>query len=58
MITPNQYLGSLVAALALILGACSQQAPPETGTLDIDSSGAQIVTSTPARYNSVGRFGS
>ena len=48
MITPNQYLGSLVAALALILGACSQQAPPETGTLDIDSSGAQIVTSTPA----------
>ena len=48
MIMPNQYLGSLVVALALLLGACSQQAPPETETVDIDSSSAQIVTSTPA----------
>ena len=59
MISPNQSLGSLVLALALLLGACSQQAPSETGTVDsfqqapsetvtIDSSNAQIVTSTPA----------
>ncbi|MYF63405.1 MAG: hypothetical protein F4183_02795 [Rhodothermaceae bacterium] len=45
---PNHSLGSLVVALALILGACSQQAPFETETVDIDSSGAQIVTSTPS----------
>ncbi|MCY4673102.1 MAG: hypothetical protein OXD43_04935 [Bacteroidetes bacterium] len=59
MISPNQYLGSLVVALALFLGACSQQAPSETWnvnssrqapseTITIDSSSAQIVTSTPA----------
>ena len=36
-----------MVALALLLGACSQQSPPETETVDIDSSGAQIVTSTP-----------
>ena len=48
MITPNQYLRSPVVALAFLLGACSQQAPPESGTLDIDSSRALIVTSTPA----------
>ena len=48
MIMPNHSLGSLVAALALILGACSQQAPPETWNLDINSSSALIVTSTPA----------
>ena len=48
MITPNQYPESLVVALALLLGACSQQAPPETETVYIDSSSAQIVTSTPA----------
>ena len=45
---PNHSLGSLVVALALILGACSQQAPPETETVDIDSSSVQIVTNTPA----------
>ena len=45
---PNHSLGSLVVALTMILGACSQQAPPETETVDIDSSGAQIVTSTPS----------
>ncbi|MXY08158.1 MAG: hypothetical protein F4058_04425 [Rhodothermaceae bacterium] len=45
---PNQYLRSLVGALALLLGACSQQAPPETESIDIDSSSALIVTSTPA----------
>ena len=48
MIIPNQCLGSIVVALALLLGACSQQSPPETESLDIDSSSAQIVTSTPA----------
>ncbi len=48
MITPNQCLGSMVVALALLLGACSQQSPPETETVDIDSSSVQIVTSTPA----------
>ena len=48
MIMPNHSLGSLVVAPALILGACSQQAPPETETVDIDSSSVQIVTSTPA----------
>ena len=46
MISPNQYPGSLVVALVLLLGACSQQAPSETGT--VDSSGVQIVTSAPA----------
>ena len=46
MISPNQWLGSLVLALALLLGACSQQAPSETVT--VDSSSAQIITSTPA----------
>ncbi|MDE2770906.1 MAG: 6-bladed beta-propeller [Bacteroidota bacterium] len=45
---PNQYLRSLVVALALLFGACSQQAPPETESIDIDSSSVQIVTSTPA----------
>ena len=48
MRVPNQVLGSLVVALALLLGACSQQAPPETETVDIDGSSAQIVTSTPS----------
>ena len=48
MITSNQCQGSLVVALALLIGACSQQAPPETETGTIDSSSAQIVTSTPA----------
>ncbi|MDE2826690.1 MAG: hypothetical protein OXL40_05175 [Bacteroidota bacterium] len=48
MILLNRYLVSLVAALALFLSACSQQAPPETGTVGIDSSSAQIVSSTPA----------
>ena len=59
MISPNQCLGSLVLALALLLGACSQQAPSETETVDsfqqapsetvtVDSSNARIVTSTPA----------
>ena len=48
MILPNQCLGSMVLALALLLGACSQQSLPETETVDIDSSSAQIVTSTPA----------
>ncbi|MDE2826691.1 MAG: hypothetical protein OXL40_05180 [Bacteroidota bacterium] len=48
MITPNQYLGSCVVALALLLGACSQQSPPESETVDIDISSALIVTSNPA----------
>ena len=52
MITPNQCLGSMVVALALLLGACSQQSPPETETVDIDSSSVQIVTSTPAGFGS------
>ena len=46
MITPNQYPRSLVVALALLLSACSQQAPSETEATD--GSGARIVTSTPA----------
>jgi len=56
VIVPNQYLGSLVVALAVLLGACSQQAPPETETVDIDSSSAQIVTSTPASSEATCKF--
>ncbi len=59
MITLNQCLHSLVVALALFLGACSRQVPSETWNINssrqalsepltIDSSNAQIVTSTPA----------
>ena len=42
----------MVLALALLLGACSRQSLPETETVDIDSSSAQIVTSTPASSES------
>ena len=42
----SQYSGSIVVTLVLLLSACSQQAPSETRT--VDSSGVQIVTSTPA----------
>ena len=52
MIVPNQYLGSLVVVLALLLGACSQQAPPDTAPVDIDSSSVQIVTSKPRKFGS------
>ena len=58
MISPNQYLGSLVVALALLLGACSQQASVDPGAADlsIDSSSAQIVTSTPASLEATCTF--
>ncbi|MXX57916.1 MAG: hypothetical protein F4Z37_02715, partial [Rhodothermaceae bacterium] len=48
IIVPNKSLGTLVLVIALLLGACSQQTQPETESIDIDSSSAQIVTSTPA----------
>ncbi len=54
MTTPHQYLGSLVVALALLLSACSQQAPSET--VAVDSSSAQIVTSAPASSEAMCTF--
>ena len=59
MISPIRYLGNLVVAIALSLGACSQRAPSDTWNVNnsrqalsepvtIDSSNAQIVTSIPA----------
>ena len=46
MTTLNRYLGGLVVPLILLLSACSQRAPFETGA--VDSSSVQIVTSAPA----------
>ncbi len=50
----SQYSGSIVVTLVLLLSACSQQAPSETIT--IDSSGVQIITSTPANSEATCTF--